>query len=157
MLGDKTKKQKDKDLGRWLNFAKSKNLFSEKPEHITKYRQKKIKQQEKRYLDQEEEYKNQKIDEFAIKSKFNKIPKLYNVNYKQYLSSKEWLQKKQYFLMCYDNNCGVCFRKFKNSDLNLHHLHYKTLGHENWDDLMLVCRGCHGYIHNLNSRPRITY
>jgi 5-methylcytosine-specific restriction endonuclease McrA len=40
--------------------------------------------------------------------------------------------------------CEICR---VHSRLDVHHRHYKTLGHESMGDLLAVCRECHKYIH----------
>jgi 5-methylcytosine-specific restriction endonuclease McrA len=42
---------------------------------------------------------------------------------------------------------GKCERCGEKADLDLHHLHYRTVGEETTDDLMALCRPCHNEAH----------
>lgn len=37
----------------------------------------------------------------------------------------------------------------RNRSLNLHHLHYRNIGHEKLEDLQALCRHCHLKVHGL--------
>lgn len=68
--------------------------------------------------------------------------------YRQYIASPEWQQTRKSFLFsnykC--NRCGVprwLASLAYDQDLHVHHLAYRNLGHEDWDDLEALCRRCH--------------
>lgn len=63
------------------------------------------------------------------------------MNYKTYLSSNEWKEKRNFFI---GFECFFCKRK---SNLNLHHRNYDNVGQENPDDFITLCRICHYCIH----------
>lgn len=39
--------------------------------------------------------------------------------------------------------CELCRQKFHQFQLESHHLHYRTIGHESQWDLLILCRTCH--------------
>lgn len=65
----------------------------------------------------------------------------YDMNYYEYIGSSEWKAKRQERLQIDDYQCVVC----KSTDgLQVHHLHYETLGNEDARfDLITVCQRCH--------------
>jgi len=67
--------------------------------------------------------------------------------YQTYLSSDEWRAKRLLVLGREHNICQEC--KIKPAE-DIHHITYKRLFNEPLDDLMAVCKECHGKIHNTN-------
>jgi len=61
--------------------------------------------------------------------------------YDHYLRSEQWQQKRQAILER-DGHCVKCFRE---RSLVVHHLTYKRVGNELLEDLITLCRQCHGY------------
>lgn len=73
--------------------------------------------------------------------------KLRKSDYTAYINSNDWRAKKQqYFKSKLPKYCFIC--EISDVRLDLHHLTYKTLGHENLNHLRLVCRPCHDKIHS---------
>lgn len=81
-----------------------------------------------------------------------------NVNYKDYITSKDWLLKKMELLSIYQKqgwkiSCDVCDSEH---NLTVHHNSYEQLGNENLKDdgsgdifnLELLCWSCHKKIHS---------
>lgn len=71
------------------------------------------------------------------------------MNYQEYIWSDVWRDKSKTFLEQREystgsSKCEVCEKK---KPLNVHHLHYKTLGMESSRDLIAVCKKCHELIH----------
>lgn len=66
------------------------------------------------------------------------------VDYKQYLASREWRVKRREFIE--NATYGVCERCADRPIENVHHLTYANIGNEDWNDLMGLCRPCHEYI-----------
>ena len=71
-----------------------------------------------------------------------------NPKYAAYLESSHWIEFRLSVLKkksrC--SNCGISrilCRFLYGSDLELHHLHYRTLGREAMGDVLVLCRGCH--------------
>lgn len=71
--------------------------------------------------------------------------------YHDYLKSPEWSQKRQEALHRSGGNsldgpkCEACDTRAHS--LDVHHLHYRNLGHEPLNDLVVLCRECHDHAH----------
>jgi len=63
----------------------------------------------------------------------------------QHLGSDYWHQLKQKRTKIAS---GICERCGSAENLELHHIHYLSLGSEDIDDVRLVCRDCHQAIHD---------
>ena len=64
------------------------------------------------------------------------------MNYKTYIKSSEWKEKRKTKLEACQNKCeceGGCIR----SATQVHHRHYETLGNESMEDLQALCAKCH--------------
>jgi hypothetical protein len=71
--------------------------------------------------------------------------------YLEYLKSASWRVTRNRALMLADYRCERCNSK---RDLQVHHRTYERLGHE-WDqDLEVLCGGCHGDHHTIQSAKR---
>ena len=68
------------------------------------------------------------------------------IEYKKYMESAEWIAKRN---MALRRDGFVCKRCGSAKNLNVHHITYKNLGHEEMDDLVTLCETCHEYIHSL--------
>jgi hypothetical protein len=66
------------------------------------------------------------------------------IDYKQYLASREWRVKRKEFIE--EATYGVCQRCAARPIENVHHLTYANVGNERCKDLMGLCRLCHEYI-----------
>ena len=60
------------------------------------------------------------------------------MNYKSYLKSDTWLDKKRELERTEIKMCWVCYAKKKK--LDVHHLTYNNLGNEKIDQLIYLCR-----------------
>lgn len=66
--------------------------------------------------------------------------------YQDRLESPEWFRLRNEV----DARCGgICERCHQRRFENLHHLHYRTVGHESLDDVQGLCRTCHETVHGL--------
>jgi hypothetical protein len=65
--------------------------------------------------------------------------------YRTYLSSSHWIQKRVEILQQANGLCEICSQPAN----QVHHLHYRSIGNEQPEDLMAVCRECHELIHAL--------
>lgn len=72
------------------------------------------------------------------------------VNYKAYIHSKAWQTKRRMMFALYDC-CALCGSK---ENLQVHHLHYDTLGKETAKDLAVVCLTCHEDLHGRSFTDR---
>jgi hypothetical protein len=68
--------------------------------------------------------------------------------YREYIASTEWQQRRNEFLAS-NSACAKCgiprwlAEITFDQDLNVHHVSYRNLGNESWDDLKPLCRRCH--------------
>ena len=65
------------------------------------------------------------------------------IDYKQYLASREWRVKRKEVI---EDRGGICERCASRPIQNVHHLTYKRVGQEHTNDLMGLCRPCHEYL-----------
>lgn len=65
------------------------------------------------------------------------------MRYRDYLQSKHWLDFRKEILKV-RNRCQRCGTK---SSLNLHHKHYRCLGKEKNEDIIVLCELCHDSYH----------
>lgn len=72
------------------------------------------------------------------------MPKSWWDIYTEYLSSPEWNAIRNTIQQRDDNTCVLCGSTFM---LHVHHITYKNVGHEDLEDLILVCKECHEEIH----------
>jgi len=80
--------------------------------------------------------KNKIIQEFVMKRRVE----LKLMNYKDYLKTPEWQEKRHDALI---SAGGTCQRCGKYKDLQVHHLTYERRGEELPEDLMVLCQDCH--------------
>jgi len=60
--------------------------------------------------------------------------------YYQYLKTEPWQSLRRAALLRFGNKCAQCKTK---EFLQVHHLTYKRVGHEELTDLVVLCRDCH--------------
>jgi hypothetical protein len=68
-------------------------------------------------------------------------------DYKAYLLSDKWKEIRDR-IVANSNGCVVCD---STDSLNVHHKTYKNIGNENDNDLIVLCKSCHGKFHNKRS------
>jgi 5-methylcytosine-specific restriction endonuclease McrA len=61
-------------------------------------------------------------------------------SYREYLKSEHWQEIRKEKLKEAGYKCESCGAK---ESLDIHHRHYRTLGHERMSDLQALCRPCH--------------
>lgn len=84
------------------------------------------------------------------------IPKHMREKYNAHISSARWKEIRERLVMStYHNDserydlsrghfyCQKCWWNFHKNELEVHHLHYNTLGKETRKDLAVVCNPCH--------------
>ncbi len=65
--------------------------------------------------------------------------------YKEYLKTDHWLNLREEALKRAGKRCQVCgYRK----NLQVHHNTYKNIGHEDIEDLVVLCWKCHKTFHH---------
>lgn len=76
--------------------------------------------------------------------------------YRRYIRSPEWEKKKAERMRIDNYSCVMCGRNREHCrTLQVHHITYKNLGHENiYTDLCTVCGSCHKKLHNYYDRVR---
>lgn len=67
-------------------------------------------------------------------------------DYREYLRSREWKEKRNERLRYDKYKCRECGREA----VTVHHLTYERLGNEDIDDLISLCRECHKAKHPMN-------
>lgn len=67
-------------------------------------------------------------------------------NYKDYLQTKHWQNKRSQFKKEFNYECVMC-GSTKNG-LHIHHMTYQNIGKEKLDDLCYLCSDCHTKLHN---------
>jgi hypothetical protein len=65
--------------------------------------------------------------------------------YRRYLQSAHWKEIKTKALTAAGGRCQKCGKK--HHKLNVHHVHYLTLGKERLEDLLVLCPKCHAKEH----------
>jgi hypothetical protein len=65
--------------------------------------------------------------------------------YEDYMGSPEWAAFRQYILKERGKQCQRC--RTKNGPFHIHHLHYRNFMHEHPEDVQVVCKPCHKFIH----------
>lgn len=78
------------------------------------------------------------------------------VEYRQYIKSLRWFDKRKQCIKSANNECEACGSK---DNLNAHHYNYKRLGSELPSDLFCLCKSCHDFYHTAyqsNQLPKDT-
>lgn len=71
---------------------------------------------------------------------------LWQEEYADYLNSADWKRRSGEY-RAKRKKCAICKAKKRTKGFDVHHVHYRTLGYETYEDLRLVCRRCHIAIH----------
>lgn len=69
-----------------------------------------------------------------------------SIDYKNYINSPEWLEKRREVFEEYGNHCQAC--KKDQGSLDVHHRTYKHFREEELSELVPLCRRCHEAIHD---------
>lgn len=64
--------------------------------------------------------------------------------YRDYLESTDWQALREEAIAHADGCCENCGSQRR---LDVHHVHYRTLGDESLADLQVLCRSCHEELH----------
>ena len=65
-------------------------------------------------------------------------------SYGQYLSSEHWKNFKKSYKKEHPKKCYICSKK---KTVQLHHMSYKNLGNEQFDEVVWLCRKHHHQLH----------
>jgi len=101
----------------------------------------------------EEERMGEKRFEDFIKRETNFNPSfdideyfyLRNIPYTEYLQTKHWKNIREIALLRANHKCRMCGSKEK---LQVHHNTYNNLGNERNEDLTVLCKECHEFLHD---------
>lgn len=74
--------------------------------------------------------------------------------YEQYMASPEWAAKRQQRLEVDGHKCRTCGCTHDERPLQVHHVTYERLGHEDLGDLITLCNSCHEAITNVMRQRR---
>lgn len=74
-----------------------------------------------------------------------------DVDYESYLQSEEWAARRRSVMQRAGGRCELCQRA---AAVQVHHLHYQSLGAEPLDDLLAVCLSCHVWADECRSQNR---
>ncbi len=76
--------------------------------------------------------------------KMNPIWALSEMPYEEYMATDHWKNKRSAKLASCRYACQICN---SNDRLTVHHRTYERMGHEDLEDLTVMCRRCHGIFH----------
>ena len=68
-------------------------------------------------------------------------------NYRNYLKTEEWAEKRAEIRDKANGECELCFNFIGNKGV-VHHINYDNLFNETGSNEMYICRGCHLDAHN---------
>lgn len=69
--------------------------------------------------------------------------------YNEYLQSSHWKDIRRQRLAMDGFQCSICGTA---KNLEVHHLTYERLGHEDLDDLVSLCKRCHAIVHEKDKK-----
>jgi replicative DNA helicase len=73
-----------------------------------------------------------------------RLAELRTMPYEEYLSTPEWLVRRDQALERTGSRCQVCYGS---DNLNVHHRTYERRGNEDPMDLTVLCQSCHSWFH----------
>lgn len=74
----------------------------------------------------------------------DRLAELRGMPYREYLRTSEWRARRLVALERAEHRCQVCNTPER---LDVHHRTYEHIGEERDEDLLVLCRGCHGLFH----------
>ena len=87
-----------------------------------------------------------KIDvDYNILEDYYHVIFIKNKDYKNYLKTKHWKDKRKDVLKRAKYKCQLCSSK---DILHVHHNTYENIGKEKKEDLIVLCEKCHSKFHN---------
>lgn len=72
-------------------------------------------------------------------------------DYNEYITSKEWNEKRKYIAEQRNFTCQMC-NKIVTKGYHIHHLTYENFTNEKDEDLLFLCKECHEKIHYRNNK-----
>jgi 5-methylcytosine-specific restriction endonuclease McrA len=83
----------------------------------------------------------------------SRLDQLRTMPYQDYLQTPEWQEKRGYALELALHRCQMCNSE---KSLQVHHRTYERRGHEDLEDLTVLCKPCHEKHHNKHSAKEET-
>jgi len=80
------------------------------------------------------------------KKRVNSLREKNKAEYRKYLKSEHWQSFREKAINHYGDACCLCG---SNEKISVHHLTYKNRGHENINDVTVLCDRCHKEIHGI--------
>lgn len=74
---------------------------------------------------------------------------LQSFDYRQYINSDYWVQRKALYFKTHPKVCTVCGATDK---IHLHHINYDSVGYEGDCDLEPLCENCHRVLHSIKDQ-----
>ena len=72
------------------------------------------------------------------------------MDYHTYIRSWQWRERRLAAMTAAGNKCQRCGADYwLGNQLEAHHLHYNSLGHERPEDVVVLCRPCHEAEHQI--------
>lgn len=88
------------------------------------------------------------VDRDRFLARQQRVEELRSMPYREYLQTPEWKRRRQEHLNAAGERCQVCNRgPGKGTSLHVHHRTYANRGNERFNDLIVLCGGCHQYFH----------
>lgn len=84
-------------------------------------------------------------DNYNILEDYYHVIFIKNKDYKNYLKTKHWKDKRKDVLKRAKHKCQLCSSK---DTLHVHHNTYENIGKEKKEDLIVLCEKCHSKFHN---------
>ena len=75
---------------------------------------------------------------------------MHSKKYRNYMHSNAWQQRRLAKLEAANWRCEYCGETDR---LSVHHLTYERLGHEQTDDLIVLCKSCHWIANEMRKNP----
>jgi len=72
-------------------------------------------------------------------------------SYQDYMRSEDWKERAEEFKDKAGNKCSLCGSIEK---IQVHHKHYRSLGFEKEEDIIVVCDTCHKKFHNIMAKEK---
>jgi 5-methylcytosine-specific restriction endonuclease McrA len=79
----------------------------------------------------------------------SRLEQLRTMPYGEYLQTPEWKEMRGYALEVATHRCQVCNSA---KSLQVHHRTYERRGHENLEDLTVLCKACHELYHQTGKK-----
>ena len=90
----------------------------------------------------------------AMSDAISRLTKLRTMNYKSYLATPEWRERRESAVLAAKGKCSLCNKVGKS--IHVHHRTYERRGMELPSDLVALCDKCHAKHHNKDKSQSAT-